>query len=151
VHEPKRRLISAAPFEDRVAHHALCNITQTYFEQQFIANSYANRKYKGTHRALDCCTAFARRYKYVLQCDVVQFFPSIDHAILLSVLSKMLPDTSLAWLVERILTSGQGILANEYEMVYFPADDPTASLRQVGGSGQGLFAATRPRGLPSAI
>jgi hypothetical protein len=26
IHEPKRRLISAAPFADRVVHHALCNI-----------------------------------------------------------------------------------------------------------------------------
>ena len=25
IHEPKRRLISAAPFRDRVVHHALCN------------------------------------------------------------------------------------------------------------------------------
>ena len=26
IHEPKKRLISAAPFRDRVVHHALCNI-----------------------------------------------------------------------------------------------------------------------------
>ena len=26
IHEPKRRLISAAPFRDRVAHHALCQV-----------------------------------------------------------------------------------------------------------------------------
>ena len=26
IHEPKRRLISAAPFRDQVVHHALCNI-----------------------------------------------------------------------------------------------------------------------------
>lgn len=95
VHEPKKRLISAAPFADRVAHHALCNITQPYFERQFIADSYANRVGKGTHRALDRATQFARRFKYVLQCDIVQFFPSIDHAILLQTLRKLLPDTSV--------------------------------------------------------
>jgi RNA-directed DNA polymerase len=28
IHEPKRRLISAAPFKDRVVHHALCNVIE---------------------------------------------------------------------------------------------------------------------------
>jgi len=28
IHEPKRRKISAAPFRDRVVHHALCNIVE---------------------------------------------------------------------------------------------------------------------------
>jgi retron-type reverse transcriptase len=78
IHEPKRRLISAAPFRDRVAHHALCNVIEPLFERRFIYDSYANRIGKGTHRALDRCQAFARRYPYALQLDVVQFFPSID-------------------------------------------------------------------------
>ena len=67
IHEPKKRLISAAPFRDRVVHHALCSITVPYFEKLFIADSYANRVGKGTHRAIDRCQQFARKYKYVLQ------------------------------------------------------------------------------------
>lgn len=134
IHEPKKRLISAAPFRDRVVHHALCNITVPYFEKLFIPDSYANQKWKGTHRALDRCTQFARRFKYVLQCDVTQFFPSIDHAILRSTLEKMLPDRSVLWLIDNILESGQGVLSEEYEMVYFQNDD--------------LFALNRARGLP---
>ena len=43
IHEPKRRLISAAPFRDRVVHHALCNIIEPIFERRFIHDSYANR------------------------------------------------------------------------------------------------------------
>lgn len=134
IHEPKKRLISAAPFRDRVVHHALCNVTTPHFERLFIANSFANRLGKGTHRALDTCQAYARRYRYVLPCDIVQFFPAIDHAILLQTLRAMLPDESVLWLVERILCSGQGVLAEAYEMVYFRGDD--------------LFAVHRPRGLP---
>lgn len=53
IHEPKRRLISAAPFRDRVVHHALCNVIEPAFERSFITHSYANRVGKGTHRALD--------------------------------------------------------------------------------------------------
>jgi len=134
IHEPKKRLISAAPFRDRVVHHALCNVTVPYFEKLFLPDSYANQRGKGTHRALDRCTQFARRFKYVLPCDVKQFFPSIDHAVLRETLAKMLPDQSAMWLVDKILTSGRGVLSEEYAMVYFPNDD--------------LFARQRPRGLP---
>ena len=134
IHEPKRRLISAAPFEDRVAHHALCNIIEPLFERSFIADSYANRKGRGTHRALDRAQELARRFQYALPCDVRQFFPSIDHALLRQTLARKLDDPDVLWLIDRILASGAGVLCQEYEMVWFPGDD--------------LFAPARPRGLP---
>ncbi len=134
IHEPKRRLISAAPFRDRVVHHALCNLIEPLFERSFVTDSYANRVGKGTHRALDYAQALARRFRYVLQCDVRQFFPSIDHAILRDILTRKIPDPDVLWLIERILEGGQGVLSDEYDMVYFPGDD--------------LFAVNRSRGLP---
>jgi RNA-directed DNA polymerase len=134
IREPKHRLISAAPFRDRVVHHALCQVIEPLFERRFIHNSYANREGKGTHRALDRCTHFARRYHYVLPCDVRQFFPSIDHTVLRRILGRVIADQDVMWLVDRILESGVGVLSEEYEMAYFPGDD--------------LLAACRPRGLP---
>jgi retron-type reverse transcriptase len=134
IHDPKHRLISAAPFRDRVVHHALCNISEPIFERSFIPDSYANRKGKGTHAALDRCQGLARRYRYVLQCDLRQFFPSIDHAILRSILARKIGDPDVLWLVDRILESGVGVLRDEYDMVYYPGDD--------------LLAANRDRGLP---
>ncbi len=44
----------------------------------------------GTHLALDRCQEFARGYQYVLQCDLRQFFPSIDHAVLRAALARKL-------------------------------------------------------------
>ena len=134
IHDPKQRLISAAPFRDRVVHHALVRVIEPIFERSFIDDSYANRVGKGTHGALDRCQAFARRYRYVLQCDLGQFFPSIDHAILRAILGRKIADRDVLWLVDRILESGEGVLSDVYEMVYFPGDD--------------LWAANRPRGLP---
>lgn len=134
IHEPKRRLISAAPFRDRVVHHALCNLIEPLFERSFISDSYANRKDKGTHRALDRAQEFARRFPYVLQCDIRQYFPSIDHAILREILGRKLEDVNILKLIDLILGSGRGVLAEEYTMVYFENDD--------------LFAMNRPRGLP---
>lgn len=134
IHEPKHRLISAAPFRDRVVHHALCNLIEPIFERSFIADSYANRVGKGTHRALDRCQEFARRYRYVLPGDIRQFFPSIDHAILCATLARKIPDEEVMWLVDQIVASGQGVLTEQYDMAWFPGDD--------------LLAALRPRGLP---
>ncbi len=59
VHDPKQRLISAAPFRDRVVHHALCRVIEPIFEARFIHDSYACRVGKGTHKALDRCQQFA--------------------------------------------------------------------------------------------
>ncbi|MFQ6101348.1 MAG: reverse transcriptase domain-containing protein [Anaerolineae bacterium] len=134
IHDPKHRLISAAPFRDRVVHHALCNVIEPLFERRFIFDSYANRKGKGTHKALDRCQQFARRFRYVLPLDVRQFFPSVDHAILRATLSRVIADRDVMWLVDLILVSGAGVLREEYDMVYFPGDD--------------LLAVNRPRGLP---
>ena len=82
IYEGKTRQISAAPFRDRVVHHALTRVLEPIFERSFCFDSYACRKGKGTHAAADRCQAFARRYKYVLKADVRKFFPSIDHQIL---------------------------------------------------------------------
>jgi retron-type reverse transcriptase len=79
THEPKRRLISAAPFRDRVVHHALCNVIEPIFEASFVADSYANRVGKGTHKALAAAQRFAQKHRYVLQLDVVQFLISLQY------------------------------------------------------------------------
>lgn len=64
IYEPAHRYISAAPYRDRVVHHALCNVIEPLFARSFIPDSYANQTGKGTHAALDRCTEFARRYRY---------------------------------------------------------------------------------------
>jgi retron-type reverse transcriptase len=88
IKEPKPRMISAAPYRDRVVHHALCQVIMPIFERTFIADSYANRVGFGTHRALRRFTEFSRSSRYLLQCDVKKYFPSIDHAILKSLVRR---------------------------------------------------------------
>jgi len=78
IREPKRRKISAAPFRDRVVHHALINVLEPIFERSFIADSYACRRGKGTHRAVDRAQQYMRRYPYLLKTDIVRFLPNID-------------------------------------------------------------------------
>ncbi|MFH1567835.1 MAG: reverse transcriptase/maturase family protein, partial [Gemmatimonadota bacterium] len=120
VHEPKRRLISAAPYRDRVVHHALCNVIEPLLERGFIHDSYANRRGKGTHRAVQRYTELCRRSRYALQCDIRRYFPSIDHAILYGQMERRIKDPEVLWLVRRIIDS-----SNPQEPVhtYFPGDD----------------------------
>ena len=135
IHEPKKRKVSAAPFRDRVVHHALCNVIEPIFECRFIYDSYACRKGKGTHRALARCQEFLRQNEYVFQGDILKFFPSIDHQILLDILGRRIHDDEVMDLIRLILKSGEGVLADEYVMQWFPGDDLLSPLE-------------RPRGLP---
>ena len=132
IHDPKRRTISAAPFRDRVVHHALCNVIEPRFERRFIPDSFANRVGKGTHRAVDRLQALARRYRYVLRLDIVQFFPTMDHAVLREQLARVVPEPDVMELVDAILASGADV--HDPPPNWFPGDD--------------LLAANRPRGLP---
>ena len=71
---PKRRTVSAAPFRDRVVHHAFCAVVEPVFERGFVHDSYANRKGKGTHRAIARYEAFRNRFRHVLRCDIYRYF-----------------------------------------------------------------------------
>jgi retron-type reverse transcriptase len=89
VHEPKPRLISAAPFRDRVVHHALTQVMEPVFERRFSKDSYACRTGLGTHKALERAKWAAARYPYALKCDVRKYFASIDHTILKELLARV--------------------------------------------------------------
>ena len=118
--EPKRRMISAAPYRDRVVHHALCNIIVPIFDSTFIADSYANRVGFGTHRALRRFTQFARSSRYVLQCDIKKYFPSIDHEILKALLRRKLKCPDTLWRIDKIIDNSN---AQEPVIEHFPDDD----------------------------
>ena len=89
VYEPKRRKISAAPFRDRVVHHAVVNVLEPICDRRFVYDSYACRKGKGTHRAWLRAQQFMRRFDYYLATDIVRFFPNVDHQVLLALLGRL--------------------------------------------------------------
>jgi len=119
IYEPKKRLISAAPFVDRVVHHAICRIIEPIFEKSFIYDSYACRKGKGTHAAINRFTKFSRRYKYALKVDIKKFFPSIDFEILKEQILKKISDPKLLILINQIINNSN---TQEPVFEYFPGD-----------------------------
>ncbi len=130
IKEPKTRMISAAPYRDRVVHHALCNIIVPIFERTFIHDSYANRVGFGTHRALRRFTQFARSSPYVLQCDIKKYFPSIDHSILKTLIRRKIKCKDTLWLIDTIIDN-----SNEQLPVieHFLGDDLLAPLQRKRG------------------
>jgi retron-type reverse transcriptase len=119
VFDPKRRLISAAPYRDRVVHHALCNVIEPIFERSFIHDSYACRKGKGSHAAVRRYTEFARKNRYVLKCDIQKYFQSVDHAILLDMVSQKIRCPGTLWLIESVVASRRDTSV----VFYFKGDD----------------------------
>ena len=120
INDAKPRMISAAPYRDRVVHHALCNVIEPIFDRGFIYDTYACRKGKGTHAAVDRFTHYARRYRYVLQCDVRKYFPSIDHDILFDAVQRRIKDKRVLALVRVIIDESP---AQPTVRDYFPGDD----------------------------
>lgn len=133
IHEPKRRLIAAAPFRDRVVHHALCNLMAPVLERRFIARSFSCQLGKGTTAARECCRQLVNRHRYVFKCDVSKFFANIDHEILFRKLAELIHCPGVLEVIRRLLASYR--TGADVPAPLFPGDD--------------LVAATvRPRGLP---
>ena len=85
VTAPKRRMITAPAFRDRVVQHAIYNAVRPVFDATFIDQNFACRVGKGTHAAADYVQAAIRSSQpdsWALQMDVRRFYPSIDRGVL---------------------------------------------------------------------
>jgi len=120
VREPKPRMVSAAPFRDRVVHHALCAVVAPLFERGFIDHSYANRAAKGTHRAVAQYEHWRDRHRHVLRCDIYRYFPAIDHAVLQALFRRRIACPDTLWLMDAIV---DGSNPQEPVNLYYPGDD----------------------------
>ncbi len=104
---PKARQIHAPDFADRVVHHWLVPQLETLYEPAFIHDSYANRKGKGTHKAVERLQQFARSVHsgqgggWYLQLDIHNFFNSIHRGVLYGMLKPRLDRAGAPEIVTR--------------------------------------------------
>ncbi len=112
ITDPKRRKIHKATVRDRILHHAVFRIVNAIFEPTFISNSFSCRIGKGNHRGVYCLEKLiiAESHNhtkpcFILKCDVKKFFDSINHEILLSIISKKIKDEALMKLFKEIIGS----------------------------------------------
>lgn len=106
IRDPKERVISVAPFVDRVVHHAVVGLLEPIYERRFIYDSYATRKGKGSHAAILRAQQFLRRYNWFFKTDIEQYFASINHERLLTLLARKVKDAAFLDLTARIIHNG---------------------------------------------
>jgi len=106
IRDPKPRTISAAPFRDRVVHHALCAALEPAFEARSDPDSFACRTVKGTVAALRRVEALTREAPYCLCLDIEHCFESIDHGVLGAQLREVAHDEALLALAGRFIAAG---------------------------------------------
>ena len=98
-------MVAAAPFRDRVVHHALVRVIEPCFEPRWIEDRYACRKGKGTHAGMRRALEFAKRFPWAMKCDVRRYFPSIDQGLPRARVARVIGDPQVLGLIELILAS----------------------------------------------
>lgn len=115
VFDPKKRLISALPFRDRVAQQALCLIIGPIFERALLPRTYASRPGKGTHAGVQAVQADLRRLStrgpvYFLKTDFARYFASIDRARLWRLIEAKISCAGTIRILEAMIPrSGKGL------------------------------------------
>ncbi len=131
IYERKPRQISAAPFRDRVVHHALMNVVEPLLDKRFIFDTFACRQGKGVHLAVKRYQKWANRYAYVYKLDISRYFPSVDHAILKQKLARCIKDPHVLSLFDVIIDNASSFPSEA--PVYFPDDDLLTPLERKTG------------------
>lgn len=111
VTEPKRRLIMALGFRDRVVQWAIYLQINQVLDNGMIFHSYGCRVGKGTTRATDRLqywTELVNRKPgppwHYLKLDISKYFYRVDHGVLLGILRRKYPDEDgFLWLMQTII------------------------------------------------
>ena len=112
ISDPKLRHIHKACVTDRVAYQAVFRVLYPIFDRGFIYDAYSSRTNKGTHRAVKRLEGFCRKLSknyrrniFILKCDILNFFNSINHQILKSLIAKKVNDRKVLNLLDLIIDS----------------------------------------------
>ncbi len=122
VWKPKERVIWRLPyFPDRILHHAIMNILESFFVRTFTKDTYSCIKKRGLHKAqrnLRKALYNEKQTQYGLQIDIIKFYPSVDHTILKRLLRRKIKDKRLLWLLDEIIDSAPGLPIGNYLSQY---------------------------------
>jgi hypothetical protein len=105
IKDPKLRIISTAPFEQRIMHHAVMNVIEPVFDRPMIFHSYACRKGKGTHAAVRYAFERCKTSPFFLKLDIRKYFDSIDHDALKALIRRLVKDTRVLFLLDGVIDS----------------------------------------------
>jgi RNA-directed DNA polymerase len=114
VFDPKRRLIHAACFKDRIFHHGIMKYCAPVLERAMTPSTFACLPGRGTVAAAKQVQRCLQRYSWYVKIDIQKYFDSIDHALLFSLLQRRFKGKELLEAVEKIIhsyhtASGKGL------------------------------------------
>lgn len=95
IWDPKKRIISAPCFADRVLHHAMMNVCEPVFERWLIAQTFACRTGRGLRAAIAEARKWSSCRRWYLQLDVRHYFETIPRHRLLDRLERMFGEVEL--------------------------------------------------------
>ncbi len=110
IHDPKERVITAAPFRDRVVHHALIDPLEARLDAALVPQSFACRRGMGTHKALAHAREMVRRHSHFLKLDIQKCFESIGHELVLETMAPLVGDAQTVELCRRVLGGAEQVL-----------------------------------------
>lgn len=124
VRDPKLRVIHAAPFRDRVAHHALMRICAAPLERGAMPQSYACRIGRGSHAAVRDAAGRAGSGRFFLKLDIRKYFDTVSHDRLDHLLRRVIKDGAALDLFGKIIGSyetaaGRGLPIGTLTSQYF--------------------------------
>jgi len=118
----KERVIYRLPFyPDRVLHHALVQVLEPIWMQVLIHQTYSTIPKRGVHGGLKHLKRDLLKCEttYCLKLDIEKFYPSVNNAILLDILSRKIKDKRLMELLTVIVNSAEGIPIGNYISQWF--------------------------------
>jgi group II intron reverse transcriptase/maturase len=103
----KTRPIEIACFEDKLVDVVVSKILSAVYEPLFIRNSFGFRQHKSAHGAIEACYYSLKDNKrpFVVEVDFSNFFNTIPHDRLMSMVKKKIADYRFNGLIRRFLKS----------------------------------------------
>jgi len=108
VYDPKRRLVMAAPFMDRVVHHAIHRHIETILDAYLSDSVWACRIGRGNRAAVLAVIAYLKELgpsRFTMKLDVEKFYDTINIKLLHEKVMSVLPDDSIGPLLWSLLNS----------------------------------------------
>lgn len=113
IFEPKQRNIESLSYKHRLVQYCMCkNILEPLLERRLIFSNAACRVGKGTdfarkflERGIVSCAKKHKNAAYFLKCDVKKYFASINHEILIELLSHLPVEAKTLNLLKIIVNS----------------------------------------------
>ncbi|WP_220197481.1 reverse transcriptase domain-containing protein [Ktedonospora formicarum] len=102
----KKRPLGIPTWSDKLVQEVLRLILEAYFEPRFSPQSHGFRPERGCHTALSEIQHEWTGVRWFLEGDIAQYFDTMDHGILVEILSETIHDGRFIQLISKLLKAG---------------------------------------------